>query len=69
MIPARFSSVHQEYTVSAQQYEQDHAACASPVRPFAFLALSFGHQLYHRQPAVADVVIVHFRFPSQVSNG
>ena len=46
-------------SVSAQQSEQDHAAPVPDVRVLALL--SFRHQLYHRQPAVADAVIVNFR--------
>ena len=45
-------------SVSPQQYEYGHATPV-PVRVFALL--SSGHQLYHRQPPVADAVIVNFR--------
>ena len=48
-----------------QQYREGHAACARPVRVFAFLVSSFGHQLYHRQPAVAvaDAITVNLHRP------
>ena len=45
-------------SLSSQQYEQDHAA-RIPYGSISAL-LSFGHQFYHPQPAVADAVIVNF---------
>ena len=69
MTIAIFSKVYQVPVlrrVRAQQYESDHVAPV-PYRPLH--CLSFVHQVYHRQPAMADAVIVNFRrqcFPLKV---
>ena len=48
--------------VSALQCEYVGPCCARHVRVFALLASSFGHHVFHRQPAaVADAVMVNFR--------